>query len=163
MHIRAAALALALGAACSCAEEVGRVDEVLVEKAKRRLTLLQKGRTVRQYEIALGFEPSGPKRASGDGRTPEGRYVIDRRNPNSAFHLSLHVSYPNEQDRELSAVAGVDPGGDIMIHGLKNGLGWLGRLHSLSDWTLGCIAVTNSEIEEIWSMVPDGTPIEIRP
>ena len=121
------------------------------------------GREVRSYDIALGPSPEGHKQQEGDGRTPEGRYVIDWRNVNSAFHRSLHISYPNAGDRARARRRGVDPGGAIMIHGLPNGMGTLGGLHVASDWTLGCIAVTSEEIEEIWRVVRDGTPIEIGP
>ena len=107
---------------------------------------------VRTYRIALGRDPLGHKQREGDGRTPEGRYTIDRRNPNSKYHLALHISYPGPAD------LGADPGGDIMIHGLKPGVD-----HPASDWTQGCIAVTDSEMDEIWEMVADGTPIEILP
>ncbi len=140
-----------------------RADLVVVDKSERRLTLMSGGREVRSYDIALGPSPEGHKQQEGDGRTPEGRYVIDWRNVNSAFHRSLHISYPNAGDRARARRRGVDPGGAIMIHGLPNGMGTLGGLHVASDWTLGCIAVTSEEIEEIWRVVRDGTPIEIGP
>jgi murein L,D-transpeptidase YafK len=138
-------------------------DKVLVEKAARKLTLIQNGNPVRTYRIALGKNPEGPKVQEGDGRTPEGLYVIDWRNPRSAFHLSLHISYPNAADRTQAQALGVQPGGDIMIHGVKDELSPLGSAHRPSDWTEGCIAVTNDEIEEIWNLVPDGTVVEIVP
>ena len=137
--------------------------KVVVEKGARRLVLERAGAEVAVYDVALGFEPQGHKLREGDGRTPEGRYVIDWRNPESAYHLSLHISYPSAADRAAAAGRGDDPGGMIMIHGLPNGMDWVGRAHSLRDWTAGCIAVTSAEIEEIWRLVPDGTPIEIRP
>jgi murein L,D-transpeptidase YafK len=140
-----------------------RADEVVVLKGARRMLLLYRGRVVRRYRIALGFAPTGHKQREGDGRTPEGRYVIDWRNPKSRFTLSLHVSYPNRADRAAARRRGVDPGGDIFIHGLPNGSRIVGAAHSLRDWTLGCIAVTSEEIREIWNAVPNGTPIEIRP
>lgn len=143
--------------------EPPRVDTVVVEKAKRRLVLLQQGRAIRQYAVALGPNPVGPKLMEGDGRTPEGRYWIDWRNPNSRYHLSLHVSYPSFDDLDRAAQWGVPPGGDIMIHGLPNDRGYWGPDHARRDWTAGCIAVSNEEIEEIWTLVPDGTPIDIRP
>lgn len=115
------------------------------------------------YAVALGRHPLGHKQREGDGRTPEGRYVLDSRKSDSAFHLALHVSYPSPADRALAQARGDDPGGLIMIHGLRNGLGFLGRTHRLLDWTQGCIAVTNREIEEIWRVIPDGTPITIEP
>ena len=137
---------------------VWRVTRVVVHKGRREMLLLAGESVVRRYCIALGREPVGHKEREGDGRTPEGRYVIDRRNPKSAYHLSLHISYPSEQDRERARAAAVDPGGDIMIHGLPNG----GGVRE-GDWTQGCIAVTNAEIEEIWDLVADGTPVEIGP
>jgi murein L,D-transpeptidase YafK len=138
-------------------------DKVLVEKALRRLTLFQNGKSIKTYKVALGKNPVGPKVQKGDGRTPEGIYSIDARNPNSAFHLALHISYPNAADKARAESLGVPSGGGIMIHGIKNWLGWLGSLHRLSDWTQGCIAVTNTEIEEIWKRVPNGTVVEIVP
>ena len=115
------------------------------------------------YEVALGSDPVGPKQRVGDGRTPEGRYVLDWRSRRSDHHRSIHLSYPNAADRARAEAAGVDPGGGIMIHGLPNGLGEIGAAHRAGDWTDGCIAVTNEEIEQIWDLVPDGTPIEIVP
>jgi murein L,D-transpeptidase YafK len=115
------------------------------------------------YPISLGGNPLGHKQQEGDQRTPEGFYAIDFKNARSRFHLALRVSYPNAQDRERAATKGVPPGGDIMIHGLPNGLGWLGAIHRSRDWTDGCAAVTNQQIEEIWSLVDIGTRVEIRP
>ena len=106
---------------------------------------------------------AGHKQREGDERTPEGRYVIDWRNARSVAHLSLHISYPDARDQAAAAQAGVSPGGAVMIHGLPNGWGAIGRWHRLADWTDGCIGVTNAEMREIWARVPDGTPIEIRP
>ncbi|MBK0400307.1 L,D-transpeptidase family protein [Limibaculum sp. M0105] len=140
-----------------------KADRVVVLKGERELHLLAGSQTLRVYPVALGFAPEGPKRQSGDGRTPEGHYLLDRRNPNSSFYRSIHVSYPGPEDRERARAMGVDPGGDIMIHGLPNGRGWIGADHARFDWTEGCIAVTNTEMDEIWAMVDDGTPIEIRP
>ena len=140
-----------------------RADRILVEKSARRLTLLRQGRTLKSYRVALGPAPAGRKQCQGDNRTPEGTYRIDARNAGSAYHRSLHVSYPNAQDVANAHRLGCKPGGDIMIHGIKNGYGAIGAAHALSDWTLGCIAVTDQEIEEIWAAVPNGTPVEIRP
>ena len=145
------------------APEHQRATAVLVKKAERRLFLLRHGKQIAAYEIALGRNPVGHKRREGDGRTPEGRYTIDWRNPQSAYHLSLHISYPNREDSVAASAAGHSPGGMIMIHGLPNGHAAVGARHRLSDWTEGCIAVTSEEITEIWRLVPDGTPIEIRP
>lgn len=138
-------------------------DWILVEKKARRLTLFRKNRPIKSYDIALGRQPEGPKRFQGDNKTPEGRYRIASRKKNSDFHRALRISYPNPEDAALAAKQKRSAGGDIMIHGLPNGMGSLGPLHRLRDWTAGCIAVTNTEIEELWRAVPDGTPIEIRP
>lgn len=140
-----------------------RADRIVIEKHDRRLTTYRAGAPIKTYRIALGFSPVGHKTREGDGKTPEGVYVIDGRLARSQFHRALHISYPNAADREAARRAGVDPGGAIMIHGLGNGWGWLDAAHRLTDWTAGCIAVTNEEIEELWAAVPDGTPVEIRP
>jgi murein L,D-transpeptidase YafK len=141
----------------------GSADKILIEKKERRLTLISKKKVIKTYKIALGGNPEGPKERQGDNKTPEGTYTIDSRNRNSKYHLSLHVSYPNEKDRRRAKELGVPPGGDIMIHGIKNGFGWIGDFHTEVDWTKGCIAVTDEEIEEIDKLVPDGTIVEIRP
>jgi murein L,D-transpeptidase YafK len=141
---------------------VGGVDRIVVDKSERRMVLLHEGRTVRRYKVALGRGGAGPKTREGDGKVPEGAYRIIGRNPRSAYHLSLRIDYPTPAQKRAAAAAGVDPGGDIMIHGIGNGLGAIGRTHRLLDWTQGCIAVTDAEIEEIWQLVPDGTPIDIR-
>lgn len=140
-----------------------RADRIVVEKARRRLTLMWQGRPVKVYRVALGGEPVGKKRCEGDGRTPEGIYRIDSRNARSAYHRALHVSYPNAEDTAAARRQGCSPGGAIMIHGLSNGLGWIGTGHRLRDWTRGCIALTDDEIEEVWNAVPNGTAVEIRP
>ncbi len=155
-----AALPLVAAAALSPAVQA---DQVVIRKAKRELLLLSKGKEIRRYKIALGANAIGHKVKRGDGRTPEGSYTISGRNERSAFHRSLRISYPNDQDRALARKLGVDPGGDIMIHGLPNGQGWIGQAHRLQDWTQGCIAVTDEEIEEIWRLVPNGTPVRIEP
>jgi lipoprotein-anchoring transpeptidase ErfK/SrfK len=139
------------------------VDRVLIEKKKRRLTLISKGEAIKTYKIALGGNPVGPKERRGDNKTPEGIYTIESRNRRSKYHLSLRISYPNEKDKKRAKALGVSPGGDIMIHGIKNGLSWVGGYHTAIDWTEGCIAVTNEEMEEIARLVPNGTPVEIRP
>ncbi len=138
-------------------------DKVLVEKKERQLTLFSKGDVIKTYKIALGGNPVGPKVMQGDNKTPEGIYTIDSRNSNSEYHLSLHISYPNEKDKKRAKELGVSPGGDIMIHGIKNGLSWVGESHAKFDWTKGCIAVTDEEMQEIYRLVPNGTIIEIRP
>jgi murein L,D-transpeptidase YafK len=140
-----------------------KADSVLILKKDHVLELLAGGKMIRTYKVALGRGGLAPKEREGDGRTPEGHYVIDARNADSHYHRALHVSYPNAEDRKRAARLGVSPGGAIMIHGLPNGMGWVGAAHRLYDWTLGCIAVTDDEIDEIWKLVPVGTPVEIRP
>jgi len=140
-----------------------RADKVLVLKKERTLILLDRGKVLKKYKVALGGDPLGPKTRQGDHKTPEGNYVLDRRNEHSRFYRSLHVSYPSVNDRAQAQKSGVEPGGDIMVHGLPNGFGWLGSAHRVRDWTDGCIAVTNEEMDEIWRAVADGTPIQIEP
>jgi murein L,D-transpeptidase YafK len=140
-----------------------KIDHLVVEKSARRLSLYVHGALVRSYPVSLGRQPVGPKVRAGDHRTPEGRYLIDRHNPYSAFHLSLHVSYPSASDSAHALAAGHSPGADIMVHGMRNGFGWIGRAHLLVDWTAGCVAVTDAQIDQIYEAVPDGTPIDIRP
>lgn len=140
-----------------------RADRVVVRKNARTLELYQGTKLLRTYAIALGRSPLGHKQQEGDGRTPEGRYVLDYRNPRSAYHKALHVSYPSPADTAAAQSRGVSPGGLIMVHGVRNGLGFIGRLHRIFDWTDGCIAVTDAEIDELWRSVADGTPIEIEP
>ena len=140
-----------------------RADLVWVDKSERRLDLIRAGKVLRSYSIALGNAPVGQKSREGDERTPEGRYILDWRNPGSIAHKSIHISYPNAAQVEAAKAAGVEPGGNIMIHGQPNGFGWWGWLLQMVDWTDGCIAVTDSDMDEIWAMVPDGTPIEIEP
>jgi murein L,D-transpeptidase YafK len=139
------------------------VDLIQVDKSERRMQLLRKGEVVRSYRVSLGANPKGHKQREGDERTPEGRYRIDGRNPRSKFYKSLHISYPNAQDRRSARSLGVSPGGAIMIHGLPNGWGWAGPFLAPLDWTDGCIAVSDAEMDEIWKAVSVGTPIEIRP
>jgi murein L,D-transpeptidase YafK len=137
-------------------------DHILVEKAAHRMTLFSAGRPVRAYRVALGQGGLGAKQRQGDKKVPEGRYYITGRNPESDFHLSLRIGYPTLPQAEAAERQGIDPGGDIMIHGLPNGVGPAGARHPETDWTHGCIAVTNAEIEEIWHLVPDWAIIEIR-
>ena len=140
-----------------------RADKVIVLKQQHLLVLPENGRVLKTYHIALGRDPKGPKQREGDHRTPEGVYVLDRRNDHSRFYRSIHISYPNAADRRNAAALGVSAGGDVMVHGLPNGLGWIGDAYRARDWTDGCIAVTNEEMDEIWRAAPDGIPIEIRP
>jgi len=140
-----------------------KVDLLVVDKSRSKLYLKQGGKLVKEYRVALGANPTGHKQQVGDERTPEGRYRIDYRLENSAFHRALHISYPNERDIRRARARGVDPGGQIMIHGQKNGYGWVGWVTQWFDWTDGCIAVTNREMDEIWGLVEVGTPIDILP
>lgn len=138
-------------------------DSMVLDKSDRRLTLFYRGMPVRQYRVALGKNPLGDKLGRGDGRTPEGLFFIEGRNPQSKYHLALRISYPDATHRARAARRGVAPGGDIMIHGLPDAFASVGALHRQQDWTEGCIAVTNDEIEEIWRAVPNGARILIRP
>jgi murein L,D-transpeptidase YafK len=143
---------------------IGKADMIRVDKSERRLELLRNGRIIAAYPIALGRSPVGGKEKQGDMRTPEGRYTIDWRNPGSKYHRSLHISYPGKADKARAAKLGIDPGGDIMIHGQPNGYAQPASfLLQRTDWTFGCIAVTNTDMDAIWMAVPDGTPIEILP
>jgi murein L,D-transpeptidase YafK len=138
-------------------------DRVIVLKKERILRLESHGREIKTYKVALGGDPIGPKTRQGDHKTPEGIYVLDFRNAHSKFYKAIHISYPSARDRAAAREQGVSPGGDVFLHGLPNGYGFVGGAHRLKDWTDGCIAVTNAEIDEIWAAVADGTPIEIRP
>jgi murein L,D-transpeptidase YafK len=140
-----------------------KADKVVVIKSKRLLMLMRDGEILKAYRVSLGKQPNGHKTIAGDKRTPEGSYIVDSRNSDSKFHKSLHISYPNKSDIINARKHGISPGGDIMIHGLPDSLGNIGKIHRTWDWTDGCIAVTNPEIEEIWQLVPDGTSIEIKP
>jgi murein L,D-transpeptidase YafK len=139
------------------------IDKVIVLKDQRLLRLIKNEKSVATYRISLGRQPSGAKNCLGDNRTPEGHYVLDWHNPQSICHLSLHVSYPDAKDSARARQLGCSPGGDIMIHGMSNGLGLIGKFHRFIDWTSGCIAVTDAEMEQIYNAVPNGTPIEIFP
>jgi len=141
----------------------GRADLVVVHKSKRLLELKRHGRTIRAFRIALGRSPVGPKRKEGDGRTPEGVYTLDWRKADSGFYRAIHVSYPAPWDLERSSRWGVPPGDMIMIHGLPNDAGPASAQHPELDWTNGCIAVSNQEMDEIWARVEDGTTIIIYP
>ncbi len=138
-------------------------DLVVIEKAARKLHLLREGEIFRTFRIALGMRPVGDKKREGDLKTPEGRYLLDRRNPQSDFFLSIHISYPNVEDRREAAERGVSPGGAIMIHGQPNAPTRSEAYYRTQDWTNGCIAVSNSDMIDIWLMTGDNTPIEIRP
>ncbi len=140
-----------------------RADYIVVDKSDRKLYLYKAGRVLREFEVSLGQMPNGPKQREGDFRTPEGKYSLDARNANSDFFLSIHVSYPNESDRARARAEGVDPGGQIMIHGWPNEPKYDLRRYQDTDWTDGCIAVSNSDMVDIWLMTRESTPIEIRP
>ena len=139
------------------------VDRVVVYKHERRLVLLSRGKELRSYRGALGGEPIGPKTRQGDHRTPEGSYVLDSRNANSHFYKAFHVSYPNLTDIAAARKLGISPGGDIMLHGLPKEYSFVEKAQALHDWTDGCIAVSNEEMDEIWRLVRVGTPIDIKP
>jgi murein L,D-transpeptidase YafK len=138
------------------------VDFILVEKNKHLLSVYHHNKLLKKYRIALGPAPRGHKQYEGDGKTPEGLYTIIQKNPKSHYHLALKISYPNEKDKRQAKARRVSPGGDILIHGLEKKYAWLGKLHRQTDWTLGCIALTNPEIEELYAATPSGTKIEIR-
>jgi murein L,D-transpeptidase YafK len=145
------------------AQAASQVDRIVIEKHKRTLALMAGAKILKTYKVALGGQPVGAKDRQGDHKTPEGIYSVDAKNPNSQFYKALHVSYPNQADRANARKLGVSPGGDVEIHGLGSKWGWLGAKHRLTDWTDGCIALTNEEIEEIYPLIKVGTPIEIRP
>jgi murein L,D-transpeptidase YafK len=136
-------------------------DKVVVLKSYRRLLLMRGDEVLKTYIVSLGGDPVGPKIRQGDNKTPEGSYVLDRHNANSQYHRSIHISYPNADDLARARKLGVRPGGELFIHGLPNE--FHGHSEALGDWTEGCIALTNAEIDEIWRAVADGTPIEIKP
>ena len=163
--VRSFVLAWALLPALAfAAPTVSKADRVVIDKSERSLTLYAGQQRLASFWVSLGTAPAGRKECRGDNRTPEGLYYVAGRKENSDFHRALRISYPSEGDIERARQRGCEPGGDIMIHGLKNE--WpraVGRKHLLRDWTRGCIAVTNEEIEQIWKMVPDGVAVEIRP
>lgn len=142
-------------------EIVGQVDRILVEKSARRLTLFRDGQALRSYRIALGFAPVGDKQRQGDGRTPEGIYQINRRNDASAYYLSIGINYPLPEDIARAQAGGYDPGGDIFFHGQPNALRGLATL--THDWTLGCMALADAEMDQLWAATQIGTEVEIRP
>ena len=138
-------------------------DRILIEKSARTMKLMRGDEILKTYKVALGTQPIGAKERQGDHKTPEGSYVVDAKNPNSQFYRALHISYPSGSDREHARKLGVSAGGDVEIHGLGKGYGWIGAGHRMKDWTDGCIAVTNEEIDEIFPLVAIGTRVEIRP
>ncbi len=142
---------------------VDAVDRIVIEKSKRKMTLLKGEREVAVYRVALGRDPIGPKAMRGDNKTPEGLYFVDYKVGNSVYHKALHLTYPNLDDLTRADSLGVAPGNNIMIHGLSKKQLWMGDVQYLFDWTNGCVALTNGEIEEIWDLVLPWTPVEIRP
>ncbi len=163
MRVFLLALIVLLAPGLTQASEFPVADRVVIEKGARLLHLMQNGKAIRTFRIALGIRPVGDKKSEGDFKTPEGKYTLDHRNPNSEFFLSIHVSYPNSVDRREAAKRGVEPGGAIMIHGQPNEPSRSETYYRTRDWTNGCIAVTNSDMIDIWLMTGENTPIEIRP
>ncbi len=161
--MRSFIFALSLIALATSEVAAAQVDLIVVDKSRRVMTLWTGKKPFKTYRIALGGNPVGHKQQEGDSRTPEGRYFIDGKNPGSSFHLSLRISYPNKKDRADAARRGVSPGGLIMIHGTPGYLGMIRATGVISDWTAGCIAVSNEEVEEIYKKVRIGTPIVIKP
>ena len=164
--LRRASVVLVLASLLPVAALANRLemaDRVIVQKAERKLVLMKGDRELRTFKVNLGLSPRGHKQREGDFRTPEGEYVLSRRNPNSDFFLAIQVSYPNATDLRRAAAAGVAPGGSIMIHGQPNRPSRPLEYYATRDWTNGCIAVSNSDMVDIWLMTPDNTPIEIRP
>jgi murein L,D-transpeptidase YafK len=140
-----------------------KADLVIVSKSESRLYLERAGKRFATFEVAFGGNPRGHKQQEGDERTPEGKYVLDSKNSNSRYYKAIHISYPNAQDRAVAQARGVSPGGLVMIHGQKNGFGWLSPITQLFDWTDGCIALSNADMETVWQAIDVGTPIEIHP
>lgn len=147
----------------AAADVIGKADEVIVVKSEGRLFLLRDGEEIASFRASFGADPVGHKQELGDQKTPEGEYVLDYKNSNSSFYKAIHVSYPNAADRERAHKLGVDPGGDIMVHGQRNGLGWLSPLAQLINWTDGCIALSDKDMDVVWKAVDPGTPITIKP
>ncbi len=154
-------LSLMLLSSFSFAQE--KADFVLVEKSKNLLTLFKNKKVIGTYHVVFGGDPVGHKEQEGDNKTPEGQYVLDSKNVNSAYYKSIHISYPNAKDIANAKAKGISPGGAIMIHGQKNGFGWAAAATQKTNWTLGCIALTNEDMEIIWKSVSVPIPIEIKP
>ena len=160
-NIISAALAIFLFSGLAYSEQPA--DFVLVVKSESRLYLMREGQEVASFKVAFGSNPQGHKQQQGDERTPEGRYTLDYKNANSAYYKSIHISYPNAKDRENARKRGVDPGGHIMVHGQRNGYEVFSVFAQLFNWTNGCIALSNRDMDVVWQTVNPGTPIEIRP
>ena len=161
VKIIAAAFVFVLYSGAAHSEQTA--DMVLVEKSKSRLYLMREGQAFASFHVVFGANPEGHKRQQGDERTPEGQYLLNYKNANSLYYKSIHISYPNEFDRQEARKQGVDPGGDIMIHGQKNGYERLSFLAQRFNWTNGCIALSNKDMDSVWEAVQPGTPIEIKP
>ena len=159
----ALAAAIALPVAPALSGDFPVADRVVVEKSKRKLHLVKNGETFRTFDVALGLAPNGDKEQEGDQKTPEGTYALDARKSDSDFFLSIHISYPNSADRRVARAKGLDPGGQIMIHGQPNEPTYSAGYYAREDWTNGCIAVSNSDMIDIWLMTPKDIPIEITP
>ena len=142
---------------------VEKADHVVVSKSAKTLSLYKGEGLLASYPVVFGAHPVGHKQQEGDGRTPEGHYVLDQKNANSAFHRSIHISYPNKQNVESAKARGVSPGGAVMVHGQRNGFGWAAFITQHFNWTSGCIALTNEDMDAVWEAVDAGTPIEIKP
>jgi len=151
------------GGSDSISKTVQQADLVVVDKSSSRLHLVANGKTLATFNVAIGREPQGHKTRQGDQRTPEGEYVLDAKNARSGYYKSIHISYPNARDREFAKRAGLNPGGDIMIHGQRNGWGWFAWITQRFDWTDGCIALTNADMDAVWRAIDIGTPIRIDP
>ena len=160
-NIISAALAILLFSGSAYSDQTA--DSVRVVKSESRLYLMREGKELASFKAVFGSNPEGHKQQQGDERTPEGRYVLDYKNPNSKYYKSIHISYPNAQDRQNARKRGVNPGGDIMIHGQSNGYGGFSTIVQLFNWTNGCIALSNPDMDVVWGAVKPGTPIEIRP
>ena len=160
-NIISAALAILLFSGLAYSDQTA--DSVLVVKSESRLYLFHEGKELTSFKVAFGSNPEGHKQQQGDERTPEGRYVLDYKNQNSQYYKSIHISYPNAQDRQNARKRGVNPGGDIMIHGQPNGYGGFSTIVQFFNWTNGCIALSNPDMDVVWDAVKPGTPIEIRP
>jgi murein L,D-transpeptidase YafK len=142
---------------------IEKADSVVVIKKDRRLYLHKDGESYASFRVTFGANPSGHKEAQGDEKTPEGDYLLDYKNPNSKFYKSIHNSYPNKQDKAKARELGLDPGGDIMVHGQTNGWGWAALVMNFFGWTDGCIALSDKDMDLVWQAIDPGTPIEIRP
>lgn len=154
-------IALGLISLCLACTAFAQVDLVMVDKSARKMMLMDNGKVIKTYRIALGANPKGHKQQEGDQRTPEGRYILDYKNEQSSFYRSMHISYPNRQDKAVARKSGVSPGGMIMVHGQNKQFAWASGVTQYLDWTAGCIAITNDEMDEFMALVRVGTPIEI--